>query len=76
VPSGRRQHLDEAGKLTERTIYETVTIGRETWVGEGAIIMANVGRRCIVSAGAVVTKEMPDNVVIGGNPARVIRTIE
>jgi virginiamycin A acetyltransferase len=41
-------------------------------VGEGAIIMADVGSRCIVSAGAVVIKPAPDASVLGGNPARVL----
>jgi virginiamycin A acetyltransferase len=72
IPSGKRQHIDNQGNLTPTTRYETVSIGARTWVGEGAIIMANVGSDCIVSAGAVVTKEMPSRVLIGGNPAKVI----
>jgi virginiamycin A acetyltransferase len=73
IPSGKHQHMDEAGNLIAATRYETISIGARTWVGEGAIIMANVGSDCIVTAGAVVTKEMPSRVVIGGNPARVIK---
>lgn len=76
IPSGRRQHLDEAGRLASVTRFERVTIGSRTWIGEGAIVMADVGSRCIVSAGAVVSKSMPDDCVIGGNPARVIRELE
>ncbi len=75
VPSGRRQHLDDSGRLTSATIYETVAIGDRTWVGEGAVIMANVGKDCIVSAGAIITKRMPDRCVIGGNPGRVIKEL-
>ena len=76
IPSGRRQHIDDAGKLTSVGRYETVSIGARTWVGEGAIIMANVGSDCIVSAGAVVTQEMPDRALIGGNPAKVLRELD
>ena len=76
IPSGRRQHLDDDGKLTSTTRFETIDIGARTWVGEGAIIMANVGCDCIVSAGAVVTREMPSRVLIGGNPATVIKVLE
>ena len=76
VPSGKRQHLDESGELTVDTRYDLVTIGPHTWVGEGAIIMADVGERSIVSAGAVVVKDMPSHTIIGGNPARVIRTMQ
>jgi acetyltransferase-like isoleucine patch superfamily enzyme len=76
MPSGKRQHVDDMGKRMSATRYETITIGTRTWVGEGAIIMANVGSDCIVSAGAVVTREMPSRVLIGGNPAIVIRELE
>ena len=76
VPSGKRQHIDESGQLTSSASrYDTVVIGRRTWVGEGAIIMADVGESCIVSAGAVVIKDMPDRCLIGGNPARVLKEL-
>jgi serine acetyltransferase len=75
IPSGRRQHLDDKGRLTPAATYSTVTIGARTWVGEGAIIMANIGSDCIVSAGAVVTQDMPSDVLIGGNPATAIKRL-
>ena len=76
IPSGKRQHLDADGKLNhDTTRYDTVVIGERAWVGEGAIIMASVGGRSIVSAGTVVTSEMPASVLIGGNPARVIKEL-
>jgi virginiamycin A acetyltransferase len=76
IPSGKRQHLDSEGNLTsDTTRYDTVTIGDRTWVGEGAIIMANIGSGSIVSAGAVVTRDMPGGVLIGGNPAQVIKEL-
>ena len=76
IPSGKRQHLDENGDLSPVTRYDVVTIGPHTWIGEGAIIMADIGERCVVSAGAVVINEMPSHSVIGGNPARVIRPMK
>jgi len=47
-------------------------------VGSGATILANVtvGENAIVGAGSVVTKNVPANAVVAGNPARVLRTIE
>jgi virginiamycin A acetyltransferase len=75
IPSGKHQHMDDTGNLVPVTRYETISIGARTWVGEGAIVMANVGSDCIVTAGAVVTKEMPSRVLIGGNPARVIKEL-
>jgi acetyltransferase-like isoleucine patch superfamily enzyme len=50
-----------------------VTIGEGTWIGSAAVVLADVGRHCIVGAGAVVTKPLPDFAVAGGVPARVIR---
>jgi virginiamycin A acetyltransferase len=76
IPSGKRQHLDESGQLTATPRFARVTIGERTWVGEGAIIMADVGRECIVSAGAVVVKEMPDACLIAGNPAQAVRPLQ
>lgn len=75
MPSGKRQHVDDKGNLVLAGRYETISIGARTWVGEGAIIMASVGCDCIVSAGAVVTKEMPSRVLIAGNPATVIKEL-
>jgi acetyltransferase-like isoleucine patch superfamily enzyme len=73
IPSGKRQHIDEEGRLTSSSTFDTVMVGARTWVGEGAIIIGNIGSDCIVAAGAVVTKAMPAGVLIGGNPARIIR---
>ena len=55
-----------------------VTIGDEVFVGHGTIILPNVriGNRVVVGAGSVVTKDVPDNSVAAGNPARVIGTYD
>lgn len=53
-----------------------IKIGADCWIGAGAIIMGGVelGNKTIVAAGAVVTKSFPDgSVIIGGNPAKLIR---
>ena len=51
-----------------------VRIGAGSWVGSGAIIMANVGPECIIGAGSVVTRDVPARVLAAGVPARVIRS--
>ena len=55
---------------------EKTTIGDNVFLGAGAIIIAgvNLGNNVIVGAGSVVTKSFPDNVVIAGNPAKIICT--
>lgn len=74
IPSGRRQHahLYDDKNPTSESIFDHVTIGEACWIGEGSIVMADLGSRCIVSAGSVVTRAMPAGSLIAGNPARVL----
>ena len=53
-----------------------VTIGRDVWIGGGAIICPGVtiGDRAVIGAGSVVTRDVPGDVFAAGNPCRVIRT--
>lgn len=53
-----------------------VTIGNDVWIGANAIILpgVTVGNGAIIAAGAVVTKDVPDFAVVGGNPAKIIKT--
>lgn len=55
-----------------------VTIGNNVWIGGGAIINpgVQVGDNVVIGSGSVVTKDVPGNVVVGGNPARIIKEIE
>jgi acetyltransferase-like isoleucine patch superfamily enzyme len=52
-----------------------ITIGDDVWIGSGAIVLdgVTIGSHCIIAAGAVVTKDVPDYAIAGGNPAKVIR---
>ena len=54
--------------------FEQITIGEDTWIGNGAIIMANVGKKCVIGAGSVVIKDIPDYAIVGGNPAKVLKS--
>lgn len=76
VPSGGRQHLDDSGLLSDGTRFDTVSIGEGCWIGEGAIVLADVGARSIVGAGAVVTRAQPGGMLIGGSPASVVRELQ
>ncbi|WP_028390893.1 sugar O-acetyltransferase [Bacillus cihuensis] len=57
---------------------KAVTIGNNVWIGGRAIINPGirVGNNVVIASGAVVTKDVPDNVVVGGNPAKIIKQIE
>lgn len=54
-----------------------VHIGRNCWIGAGAVILpgVNIGDNTVIGAGSVVTKDIPENVVAVGNPCRVLREI-
>ena len=55
-----------------------VIIGNNVWIGAGVSIMpgVHVGDNAVIAGGAVVTKDVPANTIVGGNPAKVIRKIE
>jgi len=57
---------------------KAITIGDDCWIGGGAVICPGVtiGDRVVVAAGAVVTKDVPDDTLVGGNPAKIIRKLE
>jgi maltose O-acetyltransferase len=57
---------------------EGVKIGAGTFIGASSTILCGtaVGNNCLVSAGAVVTGALPDNILAGGVPAKVIRPLE
>lgn len=54
-----------------------IVIEKNAWIGAGAIVLPGVtiGENSVVGAGSVVTKDVPPNTVVVGNPARVIKTI-
>jgi len=55
-----------------------IKIGRNCWIGANSVILPGIqlGNHVIVGAGTIVTKDFPDNVVIAGNPAQVIRVLD
>ncbi len=78
ILSGTRQHRHGAdGRLEpfDLAAAERVHIGHDAWIGEAALVMADVGAGTIVAAGAVVSSPVPEKVVVGGNPARFVRRL-
>lgn len=61
-----------------KTRAANVTIGNDVFVGAGSIILpgVHIGNRVIIGAGSIVTKDIPDNSVAAGNPAKVICSID
>lgn len=75
IPNGGKQHGIERLDVPVREQpgeWQRIRIGRDSWIGDRAIVMANVGEKCIVGAGAVVTRPVPDFAIVVGCPARVI----
>ena len=68
-PKARRGYMAKAAP---------VRIGNDVWIGGNVTILPGVtiGNNVVVAAGAVVTKDVPDNSLVGGVPARIIREIE
>jgi acetyltransferase-like isoleucine patch superfamily enzyme len=70
---GNVHELKVQGRQRPRS--ESVTIGNDVWIGAGATILPGVtiGDGAVIGAGSVVTSDVPSQVVVAGNPARVIR---
>lgn len=67
--------LDPGDRSTLLT--KPITIKRNAWIGAGATILPGVtiGENAVVAAGAVVSKDVPDNTIVGGVPAKILKSI-
>jgi len=70
-------HPLEPSQRRAATIGKPIVIERNVWIAAGATIVGGVavGENAVVAAGSVVTRDVPPNTLVGGNPARVIRSI-
>ena len=68
----KNKRIDEQGVSTK-----PVVIGDDVWIGANAVILPGVtiGKHAVVAAGAVVTTDVPENTVVGGVPAKVIKKL-
>ncbi len=76
ILSGLRQHgfdNPDTSIKEQPGEYSKVSVGEDTWIGNCAIIGADVGKKCVIGVGSVVVKPIPDFAIAAGNPARVIR---
>lgn len=75
IPSGRHQHSDDDSGDNKWGPMKTemVKVGAHCWIGENALILADVGNNSVIGGGSVVVKNIPENVIAAGNPAKKIR---
>ena len=69
--------VDPAQRLTDMERALPITLEDNVWLGGSVTVLPGVtiGRNTVVGAGSVVTKSLPSNVVVAGNPARIIREL-
>ncbi|MDO6764247.1 sugar O-acetyltransferase [Agarivorans sp. 1_MG-2023] len=77
-PELRKTYMNQQGEREVIDYPAPITIGDDVWIGGHTVILAGVtvGNGSVVAAGAVVTKDVPAGVLVGGNPAKVIREIK
>lgn len=70
--------LSAEQRAEELEFGKPITIGKDCWLGGSAIVLPGVtiGDRVVVGAGAVVTKDVPSDCVVAGNPARIVKSLE
>jgi virginiamycin A acetyltransferase len=76
IMSGKKQHNFESSEIPiqeQGGRLEKIVIGENSWVGNCALIMANIGEKSIIDAGSVVTQDVTTYSVVAGNPAQLIR---
>ena len=76
VANGTQQHFIARTDVPIRLQggeFPRITIGEDSWVGERAIVLANIGRHCVVGAGALVLENIPDYAIAVGVPAKVVK---
>lgn len=77
LASERREMPGEDGTMEHLCYAKPVSIGDDCWLGANVVVCPGVtiGARCVIGAGSVVTRDIPDDSFAAGNPCRVIRPI-
>ncbi len=63
----------EVGILEKEGTYSCVTIGRDVFIGDHCVVMADIGEKSIIGSGTLVVKPIPAYSVAVGNPAKIIK---
>lgn len=76
ILSGKNQHsfdsLEQSIQSQPGT-FAKVSVGTDCWIGNGSIVMANIGDKSVVAAGSVVVNDTEGQSIFAGNPAKLIR---
>lgn len=77
LPSQRNARLQPDGKIADIEFGAPITIGDNCWLASNVTICGGVkiGNNCVIAAGAVVTRDIPDNSLVMGVPGKVVRQI-
>ena len=76
ILSGKNQHSFDSLNdpiQSQGGHFEKISIGNDCWIGNSALIMANIGDQAIVAAGSVVISDVPEKAIVAGNPAKVVK---
>ena len=70
--------LDAESRAAGQEYGKPVTVGDDVWIGGQAVLNpgVEVGDRSVVASGAVVTRDVPDDVIVQGNPAEVVKELD
>lgn len=70
--------LDAQERIQGLEYGKPVTIGDNVWIGGKAVINPGrtIGKNVVIASGSIVTKDIPDNVVVGGNPAKILKYLD
>jgi acetyltransferase-like isoleucine patch superfamily enzyme len=77
ILSGNQQHGFETLEVPiqqQGGNYHKINIGKDCWLGNGAIVMQDIADHCIVAAGSVVTRAADAGSILAGNPAKILRS--
>lgn len=70
--------IDPVERVSGTEYGKPVSIGDNVWIGGKSVINPGVriGDNVVIASGSIVTKDVPNNVVVGGNPARIIKHVD
>ena len=74
----RTETTDRESRAAGQEYGKPVTVGDDVWIGGQAVLNpgVEVGDRSVVASGAVVTRDVPDDVIVQGNPAEVVKELD